>query len=536
MMSFSLPDSYFDPINIISILILIPALYIGQFYLHYFTRKNPLPGPFPLPLIGNLHQNEGHLAKWIHQLSLKHGEIFELWIGSQRQIWLSNLDVISKINQPSTKSNLIRRWAYSQGLEEWGTLDGITFNRDLKNLLYNRKIMEKAVTMPSYLQEMILNMQEKFQELECYWHEIGRDEKEIIELPVWIFRMLSDLMYLSTIGKRTQFTAQHFNSLCKDPNKRIEIDPVMKEWMESFIVPFSDIMQGVHFFMLFPTLLRWTVFRHWKNKYLKSYSQVKEILNDLIRERRESIAMTSFESEPVVNLDILNQLIITNTGRHLSSVNDEDNNIVEPLNDHEIQSILFETITGSTGTTTNTFGFIVEYVGRDERILENIRQEIDATFPPNEYFKISLEALNSLKYIQAVINETLRLDPTTSLLYRSNEKEGEVGGYLWEPGTQFGLNILSPHLNEKLWEEPQKFMPERFLNLDQKKRGFYPWGGGLRICPGRVQGILFLKVMIVLLYRKFDVELVDADKPIKTGFNFVNMCLGAKVFIKPKKS
>ncbi|KAG9305345.1 hypothetical protein G9A89_007840 [Geosiphon pyriformis] len=531
----SLSDGYFDLITIISILTLILALYIGQFYLGYFTRKNPLPGPFPLPLIGNLYQNKGHFAEWIHQLSIKHGEIFELWIGSQRQIWLSNLDEISKINQPSTKSNFIRRWAYSQGLEEWGTLHGMAYNRDLKSVLYYRKITEKAVTIPSSLQDIILNTQKRFEDLEQYWHEIGQGGKVIIDLPAWIVPLFSDLMYLSMMSKKTQFTAQHFNSLSKDLNKKIEIDPIMEKWMERFVTAFSEIKYAVHFFTLFPTFLRWTVFRHWKSKYLNSYSQVKAILIDLIRERKKSIDVTSFDNEPVVNLDMLSQLLTMNTGRHVSSRNDKDSMLIEPLNDHEIQSILLETIFGSISTTTNTFAFIVEYVGRDEKVLENIRQEIDAKFPPNEEFKIFYEDLNSLKYIQAVINETLRLSPSASLLYRANEKDDYVGGYLWESGTQFGLNLLSSHLNKKLWENPQKFIPERFFNPDHKKRELYSWGGGLRICPGRVQAIVFLKVMIVLLYRKFDIELVDADKPIKTKFDFINTCLGAKVFIKPRK-
>ncbi|CAG8598537.1 8186_t:CDS:1, partial [Ambispora leptoticha] len=72
-----------------------------------------------------------------------------------------------------------------------------------------------------------------------------------------------------------------------------------------------------------------------------------------------------------------------------------------------------------------------------------------------------------------------------------------------------------PHRNEKYFTDPEKFIPERFINdgSDGKnifKKAFYPWGGGLHICPARNIGLAIVKMLLILLYRNYEVKLVNA--------------------------
>ncbi|CAG8703772.1 5935_t:CDS:2, partial [Ambispora leptoticha] len=82
---------------------------------------------------------------------------------------------------------------------------------------------------------------------------------------------------------------------------------------------------------------------------------------------------------------------------------------------------------------------------------------------------------------------------------------------------QVGDLIETPHRNEKYFTDPEKFIPERFINdgNDGKnffKKAFYPWGGGLNICSARNIGLAFVKMLLILLYRNDEVKLVNADK------------------------
>ena len=79
----------------------------------------------------------------------------------------------------------------------------------------------------------------------------------------------------------------------------------------------------------------------------------------------------------------------------------------------------------------------------------------------------------------------------------------------------------------------------RFLkesNREIVKNSFIPFGGGIRICPGRHMAMVVLKTLLILLYRKYDVELVDkVSKKPKFKYSVTNSCTDMKVIVRPKK-
>ncbi|CAB4403744.1 unnamed protein product [Rhizophagus irregularis] len=111
--------------NIFSILIIYLIIYITRFYYHYFTRPNPLPGPFPLPIFGNSYQQIGYgFNDWLLSLHKKYGDIYEIILAGQRSIILCNPDLTEKMNISSTKSKYPIRLPNSEGFVEYG-FDGV---------------------------------------------------------------------------------------------------------------------------------------------------------------------------------------------------------------------------------------------------------------------------------------------------------------------------------------------------------------------------------------------------------------------------
>ena len=91
-------------------------------------------------------------------------------------------------------------------------------------------------------------------------------------------------------------------------------------------------------------------------------------------------------------------------------------------------------------------------------------------------------------------------------------RDTSVGGYHIPKGTYVGINLNMVHQDEREWPEPEKFIPERFLDSDgkfvgwNKLHGFLPFSVGRRECPGSSLGkIMIFTFASELLYRyKFE--------------------------------
>ncbi|RHZ83670.1 hypothetical protein Glove_89g69 [Diversispora epigaea] len=77
-----------------------------------------------------------------------------------------------------------------------------------------------------------------------------------------------------------------------------------------------------------------------------------------------------------------------------------------------------------------------------------------------------------------------------------------------------------------------------FMNLEiekQQENSFLMFSGGPRICPGRKVAIIELKTLITLIYRKFDVELVDMRAPLNIETSTITFCKELNIKLIPRE-
>lgn len=99
----------------------------------------------------------------------------------------------------------------------------------------------------------------------------------------------------------------------------------------------------------------------------------------------------------------------------------------------------------------------------------------------------SFEDLPRLPWAGAVLREVMRLYPPAYIIGRQALRETRVGPYRIEKGSTVFVNIYGIHRRAATYPEPEKFLPERFLNGAEKqlpKSAYLPFGGGPRICIG----------------------------------------------------
>src|SRR2546421_324834 len=105
--------------NVFSIIALAIVTYVINYYINYFNRPSKLPGPFPLPIIGNLHQIGSDLVVAKDNFRRKYGDLYEYYAGNKRNVVISRPDLVEKVFGPSSikTTKFIMRNAYSEGVD-----------------------------------------------------------------------------------------------------------------------------------------------------------------------------------------------------------------------------------------------------------------------------------------------------------------------------------------------------------------------------------------------------------------------------------
>ncbi|KAJ8658815.1 hypothetical protein O0I10_005542 [Lichtheimia ornata] len=183
------------------------------------------------------------------------------------------------------------------------------------------------------------------------------------------------------------------------------------------------------------------------------------------------------------------------------------------------ETVLF-LIAGSE-TTSNSTGFAIIQLIKNPHVFKKLRDEIDAV-PMNEDQKYFTHAqIQKLPYLNAVINETLRMDSIAANgLQRRADRDMVLGGRLFIPkGTIVHCNVYDAHLNPNYWPEPEKFDPERWLegsSTPPDMDAFFPFSIGSRNCIGKTFALQEMRLSIAHLVKMFDFhatkqELEDAQ-------------------------
>src|SRR6266511_2330764 len=142
----------------------------------------------------------------------------------------------------------------------------------------------------------------------------------------------------------------------------------------------------------------------------------------------------------------------------------------------------------------NTFCFVLYYISHHPNVKKKMLEEIESVFRDEPTRRVTISDVEKLKYCEAIIKETSRIQPTASLTSRCIERPIEIAGREWPENTFFLLHTRGINNNPLYWKDPEKFIPERFYESEnienQRKNPYFTFGGGLRSCPGRTMAML----------------------------------------------
>jgi len=175
-------------------------------------------------------------------------------------------------------------------------------------------------------------------------------------------------------------------------------------------------------------------------------------------------------------------------------------------------------------TISSAMCFTTYEIGINPDVQRKLKEEIDDVLKQTNG-KPTYEAINCMKYLDAVISEALRLYPIASFLDRKCVKETKLPPatpdgkpITIKPGDSIWIPNFSLHRDPKYYPHPDKFDPDRFLNGDVDNSVYMPFGIGPRICIGNRFALMQAKVMLFYLLWRCDLE-PDIKTRIPLVFN-----------------
>jgi cytochrome P450 len=179
----------------------------------------------------------------------------------------------------------------------------------------------------------------------------------------------------------------------------------------------------------------------------------------------------------------------------LLGARDEDG---EAMTDDELRDELVTLLLAGHETTATSVAWALERLVRHPDKLARLVAEIDARAQSGEGGERGEGG--GEEYMNAVVNETLRVRPVVPVVVRVLTQELEVGGYRLPAGTRVVPSIYLTNRNERTYADPRAFCPERFLEAAGGRAisqfSWIPFGGGIRRCIGASFAQMEMKVIL----------------------------------------
>ena len=220
----------------------------------------------------------------------------------------------------------------------------------------------------------------------------------------------------------------------------------------------------------------------------------KKFTDSVIASRKQEIAKQSHnhqERKPF--LDLMIEEALSNPGCFTDAdIRDEANTFMAA--GHE-----------TTGSSVTWAMFLLGLHPEDQQQVHDEIDDLLSDGDPDRDLTFD-EIRNRLRFLEAVVMETLRLFPIVPTSMRSIEKEIIAGRHLIPAGSEVVIDIVAIHRDKRHWPDPNRFNPERFMGQQNRHPFAYlPFSAGVRNCIGQKYAILEAKALLFSAFRTFRV-------------------------------
>lgn len=178
------------------------------------------------------------------------------------------------------------------------------------------------------------------------------------------------------------------------------------------------------------------------------------------------------------------------------------------MRDDAIRDELLTILLAGHETTAVALAWAIYELARHPTVLRRLREELDAVEPdPGLIVK--------QPYLGAVCDETIRLHTILTEMARTTRQPFEVLGYTIPTGTGIGVGISAIHQDASIYPEPDRFLPERFIDRAYSPFEFLPFGGSHRRCLGAAFSDYEMRITLAAVVTRWEFEAAGNEREVR---------------------
>uniref|UniRef100_A0AC35FFY9 Cytochrome P450 n=1 Tax=Panagrolaimus sp. PS1159 TaxID=55785 RepID=A0AC35FFY9_9BILA len=458
------------------------------FYNFYWKRRLLPPGPIPLPLIGNYHEVEANppgyatFDKW----RKKYGEIHTFWLAETPVVSINDFNLIQKYFVKENSDTLAGRMLVGRQMEiqRGGTfglifVDGVQWREHrrfalqvFRNFGMGRGLMEEKIQIE------ISNMFDDINEAFGNSKEITIEPAPLFEITV--ANIINQLLF--GFGYHDKKGKQEFS----------KVKDCIAKMMRFACSPSINLIYSFYPLRHLPFL---------KQKFAE-FTEVEQFISNYCQKQVEAhkTAMKNSNGRKLDPQDYVEAYLQESANRK-----DDD------FSEKQLKYVIFDMWVAGQETTANTLIFSLLYLLHNPNVQQKIHTELDSVIGSDR--RITLADKSSLIYVNAFINEVQRsVNLLPMNLLHKTLNDVQIGNYLIKKDTAIVPQISAVMFDEKIFPEPHKFKPERFIDAKgelKKVEELVPFSIGKRQCLGESLARMELFLFVSNFYNLYKVAPID---------------------------
>lgn len=207
--------------------------------------------------------------------------------------------------------------------------------------------------------------------------------------------------------------------------------------------------------------------------------------------------------------------VVEDRGDLLSMLLNSVDEAGQGMTDKQVRDEIVTLFLAGHETTANALSWTWYLLAQHSAVEQKLHDELDSVLHGNSP---TLADLKNLPYSEQVLQEAMRLYPPVWNMSRQALTDVEIGGYIIPKGSEVNLNTYAMHHDPRWWQEPERYIPERF-NPDRQtsvpKMAYLPFSTGPRVCIGNSFAMMEARLILAATASQYRLRMAVGQPPVQ---------------------